>query len=105
MLFVRKFERDLRFCVDYRKLNVIIKKNRYSLPRIDETLELLSEVKLFTKLDVIIAFNRLRIALGDEWKTAFQIRYGLYEYLVMCFGLQGATMLSSPRRIECFTAH
>jgi hypothetical protein len=50
----------------------------------------LSKAKFYTKLDIIAAFNKLRIAKGDEWLTAFQTRYGLFEYLVMPFGLANA---------------
>ena len=87
VLFTRKANGDLRFCVDYRGLNSVTVKNRYPLPLVSETLDRLSKARYFTKLDIIAAFNKLRIAEGDEWKTAFQTRYGLFEYLVMPFGL------------------
>ena len=90
ILFVRKPGGGLRFCVDYRKLNDITIKNRYLLLLIKETLDRLFKAVVYTKLDVIAAFNRLRIALGEEWKTTFRTRYRLYEYLVMPFGLAGA---------------
>jgi len=82
VLFVRKPGGGLRFCVDYRALNAITVKNRYPIPLIQETLNRLSKAKVYTKLDIIGAFNRLRIAEGDEWLTAFRTRYGLFEYLV-----------------------
>lgn len=87
VLFVKKPGGGLRFCVDYRGLNEMTVKNRYPLPLITETLARLSSAKVFTKLDIISAFNRLRIKEGDEWKTAFRTRFGLFEYLVMPFGL------------------
>ena len=87
VLFVKKPNGDLRFCIDYRGLNAITIKNRYSLPLIGETLSQLSRAKFFTKLDVISAFNKLRIKEGDEWKAAFTCRYGLFEPLVLPFGL------------------
>ena len=87
VIFVRKPGGGLRFCVDYRTLNAITVKNRYPIPLIRETLDRLCRAKYYTKLDIISAFNRLRIAKGDEWKTAFRTRYGLFEYLVMPFGL------------------
>ena len=90
VLFAKKPGGGLRFCVDYRSLNAITVKNRYPIPLIQETLDRLSKAVIYTKLDVIAAFNRLRIAEGDEWKTAFRTRYGLYEYLVMPFGLTNA---------------
>jgi len=87
VLFVKKPGGGLRFCVDYRGLNAITVKNRYPLPLISETLNRLSRAKVFTKLDIISAFNRLRIKEGDEALTAFRTRFGLFEYLVMPFGL------------------
>jgi hypothetical protein len=90
VIFVKKPGGGLRFCVDYRGLNAVTVKNRYPLPLIRETLERLATAKFYTKLDIIAAFNRLRIAKGDEWMTAFRTRYGLFEYLVMPFGLTNA---------------
>jgi transposase InsO family protein len=90
VLFAKKPGGGLRFCVDYRALNAITVKNRYPIPLIQETLNRLSKAKFYTKLDIIAAFNRLRIAKGDEWLTAFRTRYGLFEYLVMPFGLANA---------------
>ena len=86
-MFVKKPGGGLRFCVDYRGLNAVTIKNRYPIPLITETLNRLWKAKIFTKLDIISAFNRLRIKEGDEELTAFRTRFGLYEYLVMPFGL------------------
>jgi len=71
VLFVKKPDGSLRLCIDYRALNRITIKNRYPLPLIPELLDRLKGAKFFTKLDVREAFNRLRIAHGDEFKTAF----------------------------------
>lgn len=87
VLFVKKPGGALRLCVDYRKLNAITIKDRYPIPLLSETLARLSRAKFFTKIDIIAAFNRLRIAEGDEWKTAFKTRYGLFQYNVLPFGL------------------
>jgi hypothetical protein len=87
VLFVKKPGGGLRFCVDYRGLNAITVKNRYPLPLICETLDRLSRARIFTKLDIISAFNRIRIKEGQEHLTAFQTRQGLFEYLVLPFGL------------------
>ena len=65
-------------------------KNRYLLPLIQETLNRLTRAKYFTKLNIVAAFNKIRMAEGEEWKTAFRTRYGLFESLVMNFGLCGA---------------
>ena len=90
VLFVKKPGGGLRFCVDYRALNAITRKDRYPLPLIKETFRSLSKARWFTKLDVSAAFHRIRVKEGDEWKTAFQTRLGLFEWLVMPFGLSGA---------------
>jgi hypothetical protein len=90
ILFVKKADGSLRLCVDYRGLNKLTKKNRYPLPLINELLDRLAGAKFFTKFDMREAYHLLRIALGDEWKTAFRCRYGLFEYLVMSFGLCNA---------------
>lgn len=90
VLFAKKPGGGLRFCVDYRGLNAITIKNRYSLPLLQETLAKLSNAKYYTKLDIIAAFNHIRISEGQEWMTAFNTRYGLFETLVMPFGLSNA---------------
>lgn len=90
VIFVKKPGGGLRFCVDYRKLNEITIKNRYPIPLIQETLNRLSKAKYFTKLDIVAAFNRIRITPGHEHLTAFRTREGLFEYLVMPFGLANA---------------
>ena len=90
VLFVRKPGGGLRFYMDYRGLNRITKKDRYPLPLIYETLRNIGKAKWFTKLDVIAAFYKIRIAEGDEWMTAFRTRYGLFEWLVTPFRLANA---------------
>src|SRR5699024_4346051 len=71
ILFVKKPGGGIRFCVDYRALNAITKKDRYPLPLINDTLERISRATWFTKLDVIAAFHKIRIEEGSEWMTAF----------------------------------
>jgi hypothetical protein len=90
ILFVKKPDGTLRLCVDYRGLNKITTKNRYPLPLIGELLDRISRAKFFTKFDVRDGYHRLRMADGEEWKTAFRCRYGLFEYNVMPFGLCNA---------------
>ena len=90
VLFAKKPNGGLRFCVDYRGLNAITVPDRYPLPLFKETLRQLSKAKWFTKLDVKSAFHRVRIREGDEWMTAFRCRLGLFEWLVTPFGLANA---------------
>lgn len=87
ILFVRKPNGGLRFCVDYRKLNSLTKKDRYPLPLIDETLARLGHAKFFTKLDIRQAFHRIRMNEEDEDLTTFRTRFGSFKYRVMPFGL------------------
>jgi len=78
VLFVRKADGSLRFCIDYQKLNAITKKNRYPLPLINETLAYLAKAKIFTKLDIRQAFYCICIVPESEELTAFRTRYGLF---------------------------
>ena len=90
VLFAKKPGGGLRFCIDYRDINSKTIKNRYPLPLIKETLNLLGKAKVYTKLDVRGAYNLLRVKEGDEHKLAFRTRYGLYEPTVMQFGTTNA---------------
>ena len=71
VLFAKAPSRKLRFYIDYRGLNSVTVKNRYSVPLLSETLDRLLKAKYYSKLDVIAAFNKLRIREGDKWKIAF----------------------------------
>ncbi|OQD64946.1 hypothetical protein PENANT_c409G07288, partial [Penicillium antarcticum] len=103
IIFVKKKDRSLRLCVDYRGLNNITIKNRYPLPLVSETMDRLSGAKIFTQLDLRDAYHRIRIKEGDEWKTAFRTRYGHFEYTVMPFGLANtpATFQAYINRALC----
>ena len=90
IIFVPKKDGSLRLCVDYRGLNKITVKNRYPLPLISEILDRASNAKFFSKVDLKDAYYRIRMKKGEEWKTAFRTRYGLFEYLVMPMGLTNA---------------
>ena len=87
VLFMKKSEEGLYFCVDYWGLNVITVKNWYLLPLISETLDCLSWARIFTKLNIIAAFNRLCIWEGNEALITFCTHFSLFEYLVMPFDL------------------
>src|SRR6266480_6412625 len=87
VLFAKKPGGGWRFCVDYRKLNSITKKDQYPIPLIEETLARLSKARIFTKLDVRYAFNRIRLKEDIEDLTTFCTHYGSYKYRVMPFGL------------------
>jgi hypothetical protein len=74
-------------------LNTIIIKNYYPLPLIQEILARLSKTKIYTKLDVIAVFNRIRIIKRQEYLIVFNIYYSLYETLVILFGLSNAPII------------
>jgi hypothetical protein len=86
-LFVKKKDNSLRLCVDYRPLNAVTIKNKYPLPRIDILFDHLAGAKVFSKIDIHSSYHQIKIRSSDILKTAFSTRYGLYEYLVMSFGL------------------
>ncbi|CCO37087.1 Retrotransposable element Tf2 155 kDa protein type 1 [Rhizoctonia solani AG-1 IB] len=90
VMFVPKKDGSCRLVVDYQKLNARSKKNVYPLPRPDNLMSKLRGAKLFTKLDLHWGYNNVRVKEGDEWKTVFCTKYGLFETLVMPFGLSGA---------------
>ena len=92
MLFVFKKNDSFRFCVDYKKLNALIIKNKCSLSLIDETLNRLVSAAYFIKLDFKNAYHRIKICKNDEWMTTFRIRYDHFEYAVMSFGLVNASV-------------
>ena len=87
VIFIKKPEGELCLCVNYCDLNNLTVKNQYLLPLIQETLNLMTSSVIFTKLDIIAAFNKLRMTEGKKWKTAMRTCYGLFEYLIMPFGL------------------
>ena len=90
-MFVPKPRTDkLRGVINYRRVNNLTVKNRYPLPNIRESQDRLRGAKQFTKIDLRDAFYGIRIAKGEEQKTAFRTRYSLYEFQVIPIGLTNA---------------
>ncbi len=90
VLFVKKKDGTLRMCMDYRKLNNITIKSAYPLPRIDDLLDQLHRAKIFTSLDLRSGYHQVRIAEGNEYKTAFRTQFGQFQFRVLPFGLCNA---------------
>ena len=87
VLFVDKKDGKLRLCVDYRALNKVTVKTSYPLPRIDDLFDRLAGAKYFSRINLRSGYHQIRIAQGNEEKTACRTRYGSFEFLVMPFGL------------------
>jgi hypothetical protein len=86
-IFVKKKDQTLRMCMDYRPLNEVTIKNKYPLPQIDILFDQLTAARVFSKIDLRSGYHQIRIRPEDIPNTAFTTRYGLFEYLVMSFGL------------------
>ena len=89
-IFVKKKDGTLQMCVDYRPLNAVNIKNKYPLPHNDTLFNQLVGVKVFSNIDLPSGYHQIKIRPQDIPKIAFSTRYGLYEYLVMSFGLTNA---------------
>ena len=90
VLFQKKHDGSLRLCVNYRALNKVTVRNKYPIPLVADLFDQLGRAKYFSKLDLRSGYHQVRIAEGDEPKTACVTRYGAFEFLVMPFGLTNA---------------
>src|SRR5436190_1700847 len=90
VVIVKKKNGKLRFCVNYKPLNDVTKKDNYPLPRIDEILDSLNGAQWFTTLDLASGYWQIKVREEDREKTAFITKFSTFEFKVMTFGLCNA---------------
>jgi hypothetical protein len=93
ILFVKKKDGTLRFCIDFIQLNKVTVNNKYPLPRIDDLFGQLKDANIFSKIDLRSRYHQVSIKEEDIYNTAFRTRYGHYEFTVVPFGLANAPVV------------
>jgi hypothetical protein len=93
VIFVKKKDGSLQFCIDYRDLNHATVKNRYPMSQIDDLFDQMKGAMVFSKIDLRLGYHKLKIKEGDIPKTAFRTRFGHYEFVVVPLRLTNAPVV------------
>ena len=88
-------------CMEYRAINKIIVKKLYPLPRLGDLLDCFSSAKIFSKIDLITGYHHIQIHEGDEWKISFKPKDGLFECMMMSFGLSNSSTTFIIKCLDC----
>jgi hypothetical protein len=105
ILFVQKKDGSQRMCVDYRSLNDVIMKNKYSLPRVEDLFDQRRGARIFSKIDLRTGYHQVKIRPSNIPKMTLLTRYGLYEFTVMSFGLTNAPAYFMDLKKKVFTEY
>ena len=105
VLFLKKKDGSLRICIDYRQLNKVTIKNKYHLPRINNLFDQIKGATVFSKIDLKLGYDQLRIWDANIHKTTFQTHYGHYEFTVVPFVLTNAPSIFKSLMNEVFYSY
>ena len=105
IVIVRKKDRSLRLCVDYRKLNEVTVKDAFPLPRIQDTLDALAGAQCFSSFDLAAGYHQIRVHNEDRAKTAFVTPFGHYQYIRCPMGLTNSPATFQRFMEKVFSDH